>query len=133
MAKKSSYVDDLRDRLKDPAYAAQYLNYVLTETSEGEDAAFLLALRDVAEALQMSKVAITAGVNRENLYRMLSPRGNPRLSSLVAVIKALGLSLSVQPASEAIVAEPAHTERSRTVRRRVPYTRPGISARRRGR
>ena len=52
-------------------------------------AAFLLALRDVAEALQMSKVAVAAGVNRENLYRMLSGRGNPRFSSLLAVMKAL--------------------------------------------
>ncbi len=100
-SKKSSYIDDLHNRLKDPAYAAEYLNSVLAETNEGEDAAFLLALRDVAEALQMSKVAVAAGVNRENLYRMLSVRGNPRLSTLMAVMKALGLHLSVQPQSVA--------------------------------
>jgi probable addiction module antidote protein len=120
--KKSSYVDDLHRRLRDPSYAAEYLNGVLAETSEGEDAAFLLALRDVAEAQQMSKVAVAAGVNRENLYRMLSGRGNPRLSSLLAVMKALGLHLSVQhefvTKTEPPVAEQTCTEK--IVRRSHP-------------
>ncbi len=120
--KRSSYVDDLHHRLKDPAYAAEYLNGVLAETNEGEDAAFLLALRDVAEALQMSKVAVAAGVNRENLYRMLSGRGNPRLSSLLAVMRALGLHLSVLHEStrktEPVVAEQTHTE---TIEPRSPH------------
>ena len=121
-SKKSSYVDDLHSRLRDPSYAAEYLNSVLAETSKGEDAAFLLALRDVAEALQMSKVAAAAGVNRENLYRMLSGRGNPRLSSLLAVMKALGLHLSVQHESvtktEPPVAERTYAEK--IVRRSHP-------------
>ena len=121
-SKKSSYVDDLHRRLRDPRYAAEYLNSVLAETSEGEDAAFLLALRDVAEALQMSKVAAAAGVNRENLYRMLSGGGNPRLSSLLAVMKALGLHLSVQhefvTKTEAPVAEQTCT--GKIVRRSRP-------------
>jgi probable addiction module antidote protein len=111
--KKSAYVDDLHNRLKDPAYAAEYLNNVLSETGEGEDAAFLLALRDVAEGLQMSKVASSAGVNRENLYRMLSGRGNPRLSSLLAVMRALGLRLLVQHECAPIPKGPA-TKRSRS-------------------
>jgi len=44
----------------------------------------------------MSSVAEEAGVNRENLYRMLSREGNPTLNSLFAVLKALGLRFSVQ-------------------------------------
>lgn len=94
--KEENYTNDLRQRLRDPAYAAEYLNAVLEDEEEGADAVFLLALRNVAEAFQMSSVAEQAGVNRENLYRMLSGKGNPRLSSLLAVLKALRLHLSVQ-------------------------------------
>lgn len=95
--KKASYADDLRQRLKDPAYAVEYLNAVLEDDEEGTDAVFLLALRNVAEAFQMTAIAECAEVNRENLYRMLSGKGNPKLSTLLAVLKALGLRLSVKP------------------------------------
>ena len=37
-----------------------------------------------------------AGIERESLYRALSPRGNPRLSTLFAVTKAMGLTLTVE-------------------------------------
>jgi hypothetical protein len=57
-----------------------------------------MALRDVAEATKgMSQVATEADKNRENLYRMLSSEGNPRLNSLWAVLEAMGLRLSVEP------------------------------------
>jgi len=52
-------------------------------------------LRNIAEAKQMTKVAAGAEVQRESLYRMLSVPGNPRLSSLLGVLKALGLQLTV--------------------------------------
>jgi len=59
---------------------------------------FLLALRDVAEAqCGLSRLATKANINRENLYRMLSKEGNPRLSSLSAVLQGLGLTLHVVP------------------------------------
>ena len=97
MTKKSiSYADDLRERLRDPKYAAEYLNAVLEDEENSNDAVFLLALRNVAEAFQISNVAEGAGINRENLYRMLSSKGNPTLNSLFAVLKALGLRFSVQ-------------------------------------
>ena len=99
--RRSSYVDDLHSRLKDATYAAEYLNAVLEDSHDGDETAFLLALRDVAESLQMSKVAENAGVNRENLYRMLSGRGNPRLSSLLGVVSALGLRLRIEPFASA--------------------------------
>ena len=57
----------------------------------------LVALRRVAEARGgIAKVAKAAGVERESLHRALSTRGNPRLSTLVAVTKALGLKLTVE-------------------------------------
>jgi len=51
----------------------------------------LLALRRVAEARGgLAGVAKSAGIERESLYGALSPRRNPRLSTLVAVTKAMG-------------------------------------------
>jgi hypothetical protein len=56
-----------------------------------------MAVRDVVEATNgMSELAATAGKNRENLYRILSEEGNPRLDSLWAIFAAMGLRIAVQ-------------------------------------
>jgi probable addiction module antidote protein len=82
------------ERLKDPSYAAEYVNAAI----EGSDnAALLLALRNVAEAQSVTTVAHQAGVSRENVYRMLSETGNPCYTSLQGILGALGLRLSIQP------------------------------------
>jgi probable addiction module antidote protein len=94
-----SYESGLQERLKDPAYAIEYLRAALEDDEEGSDAVFLLALRDVAQASHMTHVAEAAGLNRESLYKMLSRRGNPELNSLKAVLNALGLRLSVEAAA----------------------------------
>jgi probable addiction module antidote protein len=61
-----------------------------------ERAGGLLALRSVAEAYGgLGAVAAEAGISRESLYRALSPKGNPTLKTLIAVLKTLGLRLSV--------------------------------------
>jgi probable addiction module antidote protein len=65
-------------------------------------AAGLLALRTVAEAYGgLGVVAVEAGISRESLYRTLSPKGNPTLKTLLAVLKTVGLRLSVEPESHA--------------------------------
>lgn len=100
MAKtQRSYREDLLERLKDPDYAAGYLEAVLEEDSSPE--AFLLALRDVAEAKGMTQLARETNLKRESLYTMLSERGNPVLNSLYAILDALDMRLSIarkQPA-----------------------------------
>ena len=56
-----------------------------------------VALRQIAEARGgIAKIAKAAGIERESLYRALSSRGNPRLSTLFAVTKAMGLTLTVE-------------------------------------
>jgi probable addiction module antidote protein len=78
-------------------FVAEYLNAALEDTEE--PAVLRIALRRVAEARGgMAKVAKVAGIERESLYRALSARGNPRLSTLVAVTKAVGLKLTVEAA-----------------------------------
>lgn len=57
----------------------------------------LITLRRIAEARGgVAKIAKAAGIKRESLYRASSARGNPRLSTLVAVTKAVGLKLTVE-------------------------------------
>ena len=100
MKNKASESDDevMRRRLREsPSLAVKYLNATL-ENSE-DPGAFLIALRRVAEARGgIAKVAKAAGIERESLYRALSAKGNPRMSTLVAVTKAMGLRITVEAA-----------------------------------
>jgi len=81
---------------KDPDFAAEYLKAALED--EDELRVLLIALRHLAQAQGIAKVAKAAGIERESLYRALSVHGNPRLSTLVAVTKAIGLRLTVEAA-----------------------------------
>jgi probable addiction module antidote protein len=81
---------------KSPAFAAEYLKAALED--EDEPRVLLVALRHVARARGIAKVARAAGVERESLYRALSKNGNPRLSTLHAVAKAIGLKLTLEAA-----------------------------------
>jgi probable addiction module antidote protein len=76
----------------DPRLAAEYLN---AAAEDGDPRVYLTALRTVAEAEGMARLAKAAGVPRESLYRALSPSGNPRFSTLRAILKAAGLKLAV--------------------------------------
>ena len=89
-----SYEDELIEALKDPREAAAYLKISL----EDEDPRiFLNALGRVARANGgLSLLARKTGLNRENLYRTLSPKGNPKIDSVGAVLRSLGLKLSVE-------------------------------------
>jgi probable addiction module antidote protein len=89
------YKIGLLERLTDPEYAIGYLNATLEDEDQR---AFLLALRDVAESRGLSQVARDAGLNRENLYRILSLNGNPQLSSLTALLRGLGMRLAIRQA-----------------------------------
>ena len=81
----------------DPEFAAEYLKAALEESDEPR--VLLLALRHLARAHGIAKVAKAAGIERESLYRALSEKGNPRLSTLVAVTRVVGLRLTVEAAS----------------------------------
>jgi probable addiction module antidote protein len=99
MKRKTSVSHDetiIRRLRKDPKFAAEYLRAALED--DDEPRVLLIALRQLALALGIAKVAKSAGIERESLYRALSPSGNPRLSTLVAVTKAVGLKLTVEAA-----------------------------------
>ena len=90
-----SHREHLAERLTTPEDVAAYVNAAI---EEGDIKVLLLALRYVVEVRGVASVAAQAGLNRENAYRMLSEEGNPRLSSLFALLAALGLELWVRPA-----------------------------------
>lgn len=93
MVKVKNYKEHLLDQLQDHEEAAAYLNAAL---HDDDPHVFLLALRDIAEAQGgISWLAEEADLNRENLYRTLSKRGNPRFFNLLAVLDACGLELSI--------------------------------------
>ncbi|GHE70007.1 transcriptional regulator [Camelimonas fluminis] len=68
----------------------------LADAMEEGDAAYIAhAIGIVARARGMSKIAEDAGLSRESLYRALSQKGDPRLSTLLGVVKAMGMKLSI--------------------------------------
>lgn len=78
----------------DPAYAVQLLNSLL---EDGDQSELLITLRQMTQAFGgVQTVAETAHLSPTQLYRTLSPNGNPVLSSLSAILKAMGLRLAVQ-------------------------------------
>ena len=88
-----NFRDDLSQRLRDPEYAAAYLAQVLAEK---DNAAFLIALKDVVEAGGgMGNLAGRVGLKRPSLYKILSKNGNPTLETLQEILKPLGLRVSV--------------------------------------
>ena len=90
------YQENLLHELQDPNEAIAYLNAALMDA---DPRVFLLALRSVIDAqnIDISATAKKAKLNRENLYKMLSKKGNPQFSSLVALINAMNWHLAIQP------------------------------------
>ncbi len=90
----AAVIQHIRD---DPQFAVEYLKAALEDNDEPK--VLLMALRRITEARGgFAKIARAAGIERESLHRALSAKGNPRLSTLVAVTKAIGLKLTVEAA-----------------------------------
>lgn len=93
MVLKTTHVDVL-DHLKTPKERFAYIEAAF----EDEDPSLIAhALGDVARSIGMSSVAKEAGLTRKALYKALSKSGDPKLSTLIGVAKALGVKLSVLP------------------------------------
>jgi len=86
---------DILDHLKTPEERIAYLDAAF---EEGDPAFITVALGDVARSIGMTSVAKRAGVTREALYKALGPEGDPKLTTLLGVAKALGIKLTAAPA-----------------------------------
>ena len=88
---------DVTDHLKTETETVAFLEACFEEA--GDDAAFIAAaLGEIARAHGMADVAAAKGLTREGLYRTLSKDGNPSLSAVLKVMKALGLKLKPEAA-----------------------------------
>lgn len=83
------------EKLQNPQFALSYLNEAL---SDDDQRVFLLALKNVLEAHggDMTTIAQKTNISRQNLYRILSKQGNPKLMSIRSVLHTVGLELAVQ-------------------------------------
>jgi len=95
MAKNRNYEEYLYEKLQNPEYAELYLKEALKDEEPG---VFLQAVKDVVNAqdFKMKDLAERADLNYQNLYRMLSPKGNPQLTSIKPVLAALGFNLTIE-------------------------------------
>lgn len=85
---------DAAELLDDPASQAE----LLADAFESGSATYIAqALGVVARARGMTEIAREAGVTREALYKALSERGDPKLSTLLGVARALGVKLTATP------------------------------------
>jgi probable addiction module antidote protein len=87
-----SYLTGLEERLRDKAYAADYVRAAADEGCE----AFIVAVGDVVRAHRFSSISERTSLNREHLYRAFSKNGNPSIETLWSVMDAVGLHLSVE-------------------------------------
>ena len=87
---------DMAEQLRDEQDIAAYLTLVLEEGDPGELAH---ALGVIARARGMTQIAAEAGMGREALYKALRADASPRFETILKVMHALGLRLSVQPAA----------------------------------
>jgi probable addiction module antidote protein len=79
---------------QDPTYALELLNSILEDGEPGE---LLIALHQMAKAFAgVQSVAEKANLNPAQLYCTLTQDGNPGLSCLAAILKAMGLRLAVE-------------------------------------
>jgi probable addiction module antidote protein len=111
---------EVKELRRDPEFAVEYLKVALESLDNPEDRGLsLIMLRALAEAYGgLGAVAAKAGISRESLYRSLSPKGNPTLKTLVAVLNTMGLRLSVVPQPKKARKRPAKRS-ARTGRVRV--------------
>lgn len=71
------------------------ISYLNVWMEDGTPQEIARALGDVARSKGMSEIARRTGLGRQALYTALSENGNPTLETLMAVLSALGLRLSV--------------------------------------
>lgn len=99
--KDRSHDDAMSEMFRaDPALAAATLDAILADGDQGE---LLVTLRQMTRAFGgVPTVAKASDLNPTQLYRTLSKDGNPEVRSLMAVLRAMGLRLAVQPLDEAV-------------------------------
>lgn len=87
---------DAADYLTDDATITEYLAAALEDP---DSEMLLVALRNVARARGMAQLARDTGLGRESLYKALRPGSQPRYDTLIKVMRALGVQLTIKAAA----------------------------------
>lgn len=91
--KQRSQPFDTADYLQTTEQITEYLNAAL---EDGNEQLLLAAIMDVVKAKGgVMELSRRTGLSREAIYRALSVGGNPRFSSLIAILHALGLDVAI--------------------------------------
>ena len=85
---------DAADYLSNEETIAEYISAALEDPNPD---VFLTAVRDVARARGMAQLAKDSGLGRESLYKALTPGAKPRYDTMLKLLHALGVKLSVSP------------------------------------
>ena len=94
MAKTATTRYDVAEHLRTPEEMAAYLEACLEE-ADGDAAFIAKALGNIAKAKGMAQVARDAGLSRESLYKALSGDRSPGFDTILKVVDALGMKLSL--------------------------------------
>ena len=91
------YDDWLSEHLQKKKAACAHIQVALENYQKDMDnRSLLLAIKDVAHAKGgISWLAKKTDLNREHLYYLLSGKGNPRLDTMMHILKAFGFKLMV--------------------------------------
>lgn len=95
MTKTATLPWKTEDHLETPEEIAAYLEAVL---EDGDPELISHALGVVARSKGMTEIAGRTGLGRESLYKALSPGGRPEFATVLKVVRALGLKLTVSVA-----------------------------------
>jgi len=85
---------DIADYLESNEMIAEYLNEVL---AEGNDAEIITAIRHIAKAIGMTKIAEETGLSRPSLYKALADGAKPQFATIMKILKAVGGQVQVNP------------------------------------
>ena len=86
---------DIANYLNSEAMIQEYFSQVL---ADGDSDEIIRALGHIARARGMAQLSAETGLGRESLYKSLSEGSKPRFETILKVIRALGLGLTVQSA-----------------------------------
>ena len=81
---------DAADYLDSEEAIAAYLSAIM---EENDPDLLIAALGDIARARGMSKLAESAGLNRESLYRALRPGAKPRFDTVFRIMQAMNIKM----------------------------------------
>jgi len=87
---------DAAEYLRDEKDRSLYME-ACVEDDPGDGSLIRSAVSDIARSRGMTNLARKTGLTREGLYRALSPDGNPRFSTMLKVLHAIGMQLKIEP------------------------------------